>query len=146
VADGYQIAWHIDQGFAMRNPVRSGDYKMGLYFEGHTALLWGDQANWWLNIGVGDCGWANYADCVLPGLQIAQNAGPKGCVIEVRITWEEFNAAGPGGDAGAPLYHPFAPKAGEQWAFEWVRKLVIQIISCRAGPTARPWLLGYRHR
>lgn len=27
VCDGYQITWHIDKGFAMRNPGRSGDYK-----------------------------------------------------------------------------------------------------------------------
>ncbi len=109
--DGYQIAWHIDQGFAMRNPGRAGDYKMGMYFDAHVDTLFGNQANWYID---GSCG--AYGDCAVPGLQIAQRAGQNGCVIEVRIEWEAFNA--PDGE-GAPLYHPAAPKPGDQWAFEW---------------------------
>ncbi|MCX6922076.1 MAG: hypothetical protein NT154_02480 [Verrucomicrobia bacterium] len=120
-ADGYQIAWHIDRGFARRNPVRQGDYKMGLFLEAHTAYLFGDQANWYNAILNQDCNFGNYADCVLPGLQIAQNAGPKGCVFEMRIAWAEFNAPDGTGVDGtpSPLYHPFAPTKGDQWAFEW---------------------------
>ncbi|MCX6927093.1 MAG: hypothetical protein NT154_28385 [Verrucomicrobia bacterium] len=118
-ADGYQILWHVDQGFASRNPFRTGDYIMGLFLEGHTGYLFGNEANWSLNNSCSP--YFNYRDCDHPGIQIAQHAGPKGCVFEMRIAWAEFNAPDGIGVDGtpSPLYHPFAPTKGDQWAFEW---------------------------
>lgn len=117
-ADGYQVAWHIDQGFASRNPVRAGDYIMGFFLEAHTGFIFGNEGNWSRDDSCPPN--YNFRDCDHPGIQIAQHAGPTGGVFEMRIAWAEFNAPDSAPWAGpSTLYHPFAPKKGEQWAFEW---------------------------
>ena len=127
-ADGYQIAWSMDAGYAERKPVdplnpfdqaRDGDYIMGLYLEAHFNADFGNQGLWSLDDS-GPSG--NYRDDDHPGIIIAQTGGTNGGVYEVAIAWTEFNATDPAVDpkftTEFPLYHPFAPSDGEVWAFE----------------------------